>query len=98
MRKLAVSLALEPNIPTSMYAKTVGVKKNSRRGPLHPGESLIIPGLKSGGHVKAWCLPDEKFVDWNDVVEAIDHVARSTSLLYSVDVATLLRLKELPKL
>jgi hypothetical protein len=37
------------------------------------------------------------FMELNDVVEAIDYVAKSTSLLYSVDVAILFRLKELPK-
>jgi hypothetical protein len=39
-----------------------------------------------------------KFVELNDVVEPVDFVAKSASLVYSIDAAIFLRLKELPKL
>lgn len=37
------------------------------------------------------------FVELNDAIEGIDFVAKSRSLLYSIGVATLLRMKEFPK-
>jgi hypothetical protein len=47
--------------------------------------------------VKQGVHKTKNFIDVNGAVELVDFVAKSASLVYSIDAAIFLRLNELPK-